>query len=89
MTSRCRRVYRFDLSRVGVDGRGYKNTGCLPSGSREEFYFVTRMKVNALDRLIEARAVRRGACVFKDQIVFLLAEVPWEKCPCQLCRVEM
>ncbi|MGH7847929.1 MAG: IS4 family transposase [Candidatus Binatia bacterium] len=79
----------FEPGTVVVDDRGYNDYRLFAKWTEEEVYFVTRMKDNALYKIVENRPVPQNRSVLKDQIIFLSGSGAWEKCPYPLRRVEV
>jgi hypothetical protein len=79
----------FEPGTVVVDDRGYNDYRLFAKWTEEEVYFVTRMKENALYKIIESRPVPQNRCVLKDQVIRLTGIDAWEKCPYPLRRVEV
>ena len=79
----------FEPGTVVVDDRGYNDYRLFAKWTEEQVYFVTRMKDNALYKVVEERAVPQNRSVLKDQIVFLSGNTARGKCPYPLRRVEV
>jgi Domain of unknown function (DUF4372)/Transposase DDE domain len=79
----------FEPGTVVVDDRGYNDYRLFSKWTEEAVYFVTRMKDNALYRIVEQREVPQNRSVLKDQIIFFNGSGAWEKCPYPLRRVEV
>jgi hypothetical protein len=79
----------FEPGTVVVDDRGYNDYRLFAKWTEEEVYFVTRMKENALYKIVENRPVPQNRSVLKDQIIFLSGSGAWEKCPYPLRRVQV
>ena len=79
----------FEPGTVVVDDRGYNDYRLFAKWIEEEVYFVTRMKDNALYKIIENRPVPQNRSILKDQIICLSGIGAWEKCPYPLRRVEV
>lgn len=79
----------FDPGTVVVDDRGYNDYGLFAKWTETEVYFVTRMKDNALYRVMESRPVPQHRSILKDQTIRLAGVGAWEKCPHLLRRVEV
>jgi len=79
----------FEPGTVVVDDRGYNDYRLFAQWIEQDVYFVTRMKDNALYRVIENRPVPQNRSVLKDQIILLSGNGSWEKCPYPLRRVEV
>lgn len=79
----------FEPGTVVVDDRGYNDYRLFAKWTEEEVYFVTRMKENALYKVIESRPVPQNRSVLKDQVIGLTGIDAWEKCPYLLRRVEV
>lgn len=79
----------FEPGTVVVDDRGYNDYRLFAKWTEDEVYFVTRMKENALYKVIESRPVPQNRHVLKDQVIGLTGIDAWEKCPYLLRRVEV
>lgn len=79
----------FESGTVVVDDRAYNDYRLFAKWTEEEVYFVTRMKENALYKVIESRPVPQNRSVLKDQVIGLTGIDAWEKCPYPLRRVEV
>ena len=79
----------FEPGTVVVDDRGYNDYRLFAKWTEEEVYFVTRMKENALYKVVESRPVPQNRSVLKDQVIGLTGIDAWEKCPYLLRRVEV
>lgn len=79
----------FESGMVVVDDRAYNDYRLFAKWTEEEVYFVTRMKENALYKVIESRPVPQNRSVLKDQVIGLTGIDAWEKCPYLLRRVEV
>lgn len=79
----------FEPRTVVVDDRGYNDYRLFAKWTEEEVYFVTRMKENALYKVVESRPVPKNRHVLKDQVIGLTGIDAWEKCPYLLRRVEV
>lgn len=79
----------FESGTVVVDDRAYNDYRLFAKWTEEEVYFVTRMKENALYKVIESRPVPQNRSVLKDQVIGLTGIDAWEKCPYLLRRVEV
>lgn len=79
----------FESGTVVVDDRAYNDYRLFAKWTEEEVYFVTRMKENALYKVIESRPVPKNRSVLKDQVIGLTGIDAWEKCPYPLRRVEL
>jgi len=79
----------FEPGTVVVDDRGYNDYRLFAKWTEEEVYFVTRMKENALYKVVESRPVPKNRHVLKDQVIGLTGIDAWEKCPYLLRRVEV
>lgn len=79
----------FESGTVVVDDRAYNDYRLFAKWTEEEVYFVTRMKENALYKVIESRPVPQNRSVLKDQVIGLTGIDAWEKCPYPLRRVEL
>jgi hypothetical protein len=82
-------TFSFEPGTVVVDDRGYNYYRLFAKWIEEEVYFVTRMKDNALYKVIESRPLPQNRSILKDQIIVLSGSGAWEKCPYPLRRVEV
>jgi hypothetical protein len=87
---RVARTLKLQPGTIIVDDRGYNDYELFAAWSAQGVYFVTRMKDNALYRVIERRAIPAGRThIRKDQIIRLSGAGAGEKCPHALRRVEV
>ena len=80
---------RFNLkpgSIVAFD-RAYNDYTLFSQWTDNGIYFVTRLKDNAVYRIVESRSVPQNRNILADQIIQLSGQKAEEKCPHQLRRV--
>jgi hypothetical protein len=79
----------FEPGTVVVDDRGYNDYRLFAKWTVNGVYFVTRMKDNALYRVVRNHPVPKHRQVLKDQTIRLSGIGAAEKCPHLLRRVEV
>jgi hypothetical protein len=82
------RQLHFDPGSIIVFDRGYTDYSLFGQWTAQGIYFVTRMKDNAVYRVIKSNFVDPGNNILKDEIIELSGPEAREKCPYQLRRVE-
>ena len=80
---------RFDPGTIVVDDRGYNDYRLFGTWTSNGVYFVTRMKDNALYKVVETKVVPQNRNIIKDEIIVLTGVKAEEKCPYSLRRVEV
>ncbi len=80
---------KFAPGTIVVDDRGYNDYRLFGTWTSNGVYFVTRMKDNALYRVIETKVVPQNRNIIKDEIILLTGVKAEEKCPYPLRRVEV
>lgn len=82
------RQFQFDPYTIVVDDRGYTDYDLFGRWTAQNIYFVTRMKDNALYRVIKEKQVPQNRNILKDEIIELSGLNAYEKCPYKLRRIE-
>jgi hypothetical protein len=82
------RQFQFDPYTIVVDDRGYTDYALFGRWTAQNIYFVTRMKDNALYRVIKEKKVPQNRNILKDEIIELSGLNAYEKCPYKLRRIE-
>ena len=82
------RQFEFDPDTIVVDDRGYNDYALFGRWTAQGVYFVTRMKDNALFKVIKQNKVPQYRHILKDEIIELRGVGAFEKCPYQLRRIE-
>jgi hypothetical protein len=80
--------FHFDPGTIVVDDRGYNDYALFGHWTSQGVYFVTRMKGNAVYKVIRKNAVPQNRHILKDEIIELTGEGADEKCPYPLRRIE-
>jgi len=82
-------LFQFDPGTIVVDDRGYNDYGLFCRWTAQGFYFVTRMKDNALYEVIGEKEVPQHRPILKDEQIELRGVGAIEKCPYPLRRIEV
>jgi len=82
------RQFKFDPGTIAVDDRGYNDYALFGRWTAKGVYFVTRMKDNALFKVIKENKVPQYRHILKDEIIELRGVGAFEKCSYQLRRIE-
>ena len=82
------RRFKFAPDTIVVDDRGYNDYDLFGKWTSEGVYFVTRMKDNAVYKVVKKNAVNAKRHILKDEIIKLSGPGASEKCPYQLRRIE-
>jgi len=87
---RVARTLKLQPGTIIVDDRGYNDYELFARWTEQGVYFVTRMKDNAIYKVIERRAIPENRPnIRKDQIIRLSGVSASQKCPHRLRRVEV
>src|SRR5512132_2038964 len=86
---RVARTLRFDPGTIVVMDRGYVDYAWFGRLTTEGVFFVTRLKDNALSRVVERRRPPERSAVQRDEIIRLTGVAAETKCPHDLRRVEV
>ena len=78
----------FDPGTIVVDDRGYNDYALIRHWTIQSVYFVTRMKENALYRVIREKEIPQNRNILKDEIIELTGVKAFERCPYRLRRIE-
>jgi Transposase DDE domain/Domain of unknown function (DUF4372) len=81
--------FSFAPDTVLVYDRGYNDYELFATWCREQVYFVTRMKDNAVYEVVQEREVPHNRNVRKDEVIRLTGHRAQDKCPHELRRVEI
>jgi hypothetical protein len=73
---------------VALD-RGYNDYARFARWTDEGVFFVTRLKENALYRVVQARPVPQQRNILSDQLIRLTSPKARKQCPCLLRRVSV
>jgi hypothetical protein len=84
----ARRLVLAKGSIVVID-RGYADYALFSRWTREEVYFVTRLKGNAAYRVVSERLVPANRNILRDQAIELTGFYSRRKCPHVLRRIEV
>jgi hypothetical protein len=82
------RQFKFPVDTIVVYDRGYNDYELFGNWTFEFVYFVTRMKDNAVYKVIRKNKVNCKRHILKDEIIELRGAGAFEKCPYQLRRIE-
>jgi uncharacterized protein DUF4372/DDE family transposase len=86
---RVARTLRLDAGTIVVMDRGYVDYAWFGRLTTEEVFFVTRLKDNALYRIVERRRPPERSAVQRDEVIRLTGVAAETKCPHDLRRVEV
>ena len=86
---RVARTLRFDSGTIVVMDRGYVDYAWFGRLTIEGVFFVTRLKDNALYRVVERRRPPERSPVQRDEVIRLTGVAAETKCPHDLRRVEV
>jgi IS4 transposase len=86
---RVARTLRFDPGTVVVMDRGYVDYAWFGQLTAQEVFFVTRLKDNAVYRVVERRRVPEHSAILRDEVIELPGVEAATKCPFRLRRVEV
>ena len=79
----------FAKGSIVVIDRGYADYALFGRWTREEVYFVTRLKGNAAYRVVSERPVPANRNILRDQAIELTGFYSRRKCPHVLRRIEV
>jgi len=79
----------FAKGSIVVIDRGYADYALFGRWTREEVYFVTRLKGNAAYRVVSERLVPANRNILRDQAIELTGFYSRRKCPHVLRRIEV
>ena len=80
--------FHFEPYTIVVDDRGYNDYELFGSWTANHIYFVTRMKENAVYKVLKQNPTNLGNDILKDEIIELSGVGAKEKCPYRLRRIE-
>ena len=86
---RVARTLRFDPGTIVVMDRGYVDYAWFGRLTVDGVFFVTRLKDNALYRVVERRRPPERSLVQRDEVIRLTGVAAETKCPHDLRRVEV
>jgi hypothetical protein len=86
---RVARTLRFDPGTIVVMDRGYVDYAWFGRLTVDGVFFVTRLKDNALYRVVERRRPPERSRVQRDEVIRLTGVAAETKCPHDLRRVEV
>jgi hypothetical protein len=86
---RVARTLRFDPGTIVVMDRGYVDYAWFSRLTIEGVFFVTRLKDNALYRVVERRRAPERGLVQRDEVIRLTGVAAETRCPHNLRRVEV
>jgi hypothetical protein len=78
----------FEPYTIVVDDRGYNDYALFAKWCANHVYFVTRMKDNAVYKVVKIYPLKRDRHIIRDEIIELAGVGAYEKCPYQLRRIE-
>jgi Domain of unknown function (DUF4372)/Transposase DDE domain len=80
------RSLKFQPGTIVVDDRGYNDYALFGRWTDEGVYFVTRLKDNAVYRVVKNLPVpeNKSGCVIKDQVIRFTGQGARDKCPHEL-----
>ena len=82
------RQFHFEPYTIVVDDRGYNDYTLFGKWCGSHIYFVTRMKDNALYKVVKSNLLPPDRRIMRDEIIELAGVGAYEKCPHQLRRIE-
>ena len=82
-------LLKFAPGTIVVDDRGYNDYRLFGTWTSNGVYFVTRMKDNALYKVVETKVIPQNRNILKDEIILLTGVKAEEKCSYPLRRVEV
>jgi hypothetical protein len=82
------RQFRFESGTIVVDDRGYNDYKLFDRWTRLGVYFVTRMKDNAVFKVVKPNNVPQNRHILKDEIIVFSRLEAFNDCPHQLRRIE-
>lgn len=86
---RVARQFHFGPGTIVVDDRGYKDYASFGRWTAQGVYFITRMKDNALYKVVGEKEVPQNCNVFKDEMIELRGPKAIENCPYPLRWIEV
>jgi len=82
------RQFKFEPDTIVVDDRAYNDYELFGCWTSHSVYFVTRMKDNAVYKVVRENTVPQKRRILKDEIIRLTGVDADEKCPYTLRRIE-
>ncbi len=86
---RVARTLRLEPGTILVIDRGYVDYAWFGRLTTDGVFFVTRLKDNALYRVVERRPVPARSAIRRDEVIALTGVAAATKCPHRLRRVEV
>src|SRR5574341_2008993 len=86
---RVARTLRLEAGTIVVMDRGYVDYAWFGRLTTDGVFFVTRLKDNALYRVVERRPVPTRSAIRRDEVIELTGVAAATKCPHRLRRVEV
>ncbi len=83
------RTLRFDAGTVVVMDRGYVDYAWFGQLTAQAVFFVTRLKDNAVYKVVERRRLPERSAILRDEIIELTGGAAATNCPHRLRRVEV
>jgi hypothetical protein len=80
-------AFTLNAGSIVVMDRGYNDYGLFGRWTRQEIYFVTRLKDNTAYEVVEECAVPQGRNIRTDQLIRFTGAQAQRDCPCLLRRV--
>ena len=80
--------FPLEAGTIVVDDRGYNDYKLFGHWTAGGIYFVTRMKDNAVYRVVKKNPVNLEQNILKDEVIEFTDAQSYEKCPYQLRRIE-
>jgi hypothetical protein len=80
--------FHFDPGTIVVDDRGYNDYALFGHWTEQGVYFVTRMRNDAVYKVVRDNEVPQNRHILRDAIIELERTKAEEKCPYQLRRIE-
>jgi IS4 transposase len=78
----------FAAGTIVVEDRGYTDYELYDRWTRNEVYFVSRLRDNAVYEVLEQRDVAHGRGILRDQVIGLTSSHALERCTQRLRRIE-
>jgi hypothetical protein len=82
-------AFSFEKWAIVVFDRGYNDYKLFASWIAQSVFFVTRMKSNALYRVVKSFSVPKAGNILCDQLIRLTGAVAKQECPHLLRRIEV
>jgi len=82
-------VFSFARGSFVVFDRGYNDYKLFAYWSKQGAFFVTRMKSDAVYRVVKENSVPPASTIIKDEVIRLSSALAVEQCPYDLRRIEV